>query len=253
MTAVVVVHRDAHLLVLAKPARLPTTHPDGGDCLVARAEALDPEAPHLHASSRLDAEVTGLVTFARTKQANDALRTARREGRYGRLYLAITATGGDAAVGGEWHDAIAIDPRDPRKRVAVRDGTLGAKSASTLVAHRARAGALTLLELRPQTGRTHQLRVHAAAHGLPLFGDVHYGGPKRSVLPNGRVLTAQRTMLHCAALRLPAVTTPGELVLHLQPPEDFQALWTGAGGSPEALALRPADPQLAGSAESAGP
>ena len=54
---VTVVHRDPHLLVLSKPPRLPTTHPSGGDCLVRRATALDPDAPHLHASSRLDAEV----------------------------------------------------------------------------------------------------------------------------------------------------------------------------------------------------
>jgi len=233
-----VVHRDDHLLVLFKPARLPTTHPRGGDCLVARAAALDPEAPQLHATSRLDAEVTGLVTFARTKRANAALREARRAKAYHRLYLALTAAGtlGEAT---RWEEAIAIDPVDPRRRIT-GDGSR-AKAALTTARPRATASPLALLELRPQTGRTHQLRVHAAAHGLPLFGDVHYGGDKRAVLPNGRVLTARRTMLHCAALELPAVDGGGRLALRSDPPDDFGRLWLGAGG--DEMLLEPGDAQ----------
>ncbi len=235
-----VVHRDAHLLVLFKPARLPTTHPSGGDCLVARAARIDPDAPRLHATSRLDAEVTGLVTFARTRVANDALRKARREHRYHRLYLALTDREGldepDA-----WTEPIGIDPNDPRRRVPAAGPD--AKAARTRASRRATAGPLALLELRPETGRTHQLRVHAAAHGLALFGDVHYGGEKRAVLPNGRVLTARRTMLHCAALDLPAITGQGHLSLRCDPPRDFARLWTGAGGDATALEPGPAQPK----------
>ncbi len=233
-----VVHRDDHLLVLFKPARLPTTHPSGGDCLVERAKAIDPDAPRLHATSRLDAEVTGLVTFARTKRANAVLREARKAKTYHRLYLALTAAG-TLDADARWADPIALDPSDPRRRV-VGDGA-GTKAALTTAAARAVAGPLALLELRPQTGRTHQLRVHAAAHGLPLFGDRHYGGDKRAVLPNGRVLTARRTMLHCAALDLPAVDGGAPLALRCPPPRDFARLWTGAGGD-EGL-LEPGDAQ----------
>tara|TARA_B100001750_G_scaffold20377_1_gene13831 strand:+ start:2708 stop:3418 length:711 start_codon:yes stop_codon:yes gene_type:complete len=232
---VTVVHRDAHLLVLSKPPRLPTTHPSGGDCLVRRATALDPDAPHLHASSRLDAEVTGMVTFARTKRANEALRRARREGRYGRLYLALAIAPDAPTLADAWTEAIAMDPADPRRRRAVPPGTADAKASRTHPALRAHVGPLALLALRPQTGRTHQLRVHAAAHGLPLFGDVHYGGEKRLVLPDGRVLTARRTLLHCAALTLPRVEGTGELHLRLPPPPDFARPWTTVGGDPAAL------------------
>ncbi len=85
-----VAHRDAALLILEKPSGLPTTSlPGGGEALTDVAVRLDPDAPALHASSRLDAEVTGLVTFARTKAANAALLEARRRGRYGRRYLAL--------------------------------------------------------------------------------------------------------------------------------------------------------------------
>lgn len=233
-----VVHRDDHLLVLFKPARLPTTHPRGGDCLVARAQALDPDAPKLHATSRLDAEVTGLVTFARTKAANAALREARRAKAYHRLYLALTTHPLDAPA--RWTDPIAIDPADPRRRVTGEGD--GAKDAATLAAPRSTAGPLSLVELRPETGRTHQLRVHALAHGLPLFGDVHYGGDKRAVLPNGRVLTARRTMLHCAALDLPAVEG-APLALRCEPPRDFTRLWTGAGGDAAFLEAGDAQPK----------
>lgn len=233
-----VIHHGPHLLVLLKPARLPTTHPSGGDCLVARAALIDPDAPRLHVTSRLDAEVTGLVTFARTRLANDTLRAARREHRYHRLYLALANGPLDAPA--VWDDPIGIDPSDPRRRLPTGPD---AKAARTRAAPRANAGPLSLLELRPETGRTHQLRVHAAAHGLALFGDVHYGGDKRAVLPNGRVLTARRTMLHCAALDLPTVAGDGRLRLACAPPRDFERLWAGAGGNAEALEPGAAQPK----------
>lgn len=235
-----VVHRGEHLLVLYKPPRLPTTHPSGGDCLVARAAAIDPTAPRLHATSRLDAEVSGMVTFARTRRGNDALRAARRQHAYHRLYLALSARGGPAAPA-RWSEPIAIDPADPRRRVP--GAGADAKPARTEAEVRDAAGPLTLLALRPVTGRTHQLRVHAAAHGHPLFGDVHYGGDKRAVLPNGRVLTARRTMLHCAALDLPNVDGEGRLRLPCPPPPDFEKLWVVAGGDPTQLAPGPAQPK----------
>ena len=142
---VTVVHRDAHFLVLSKPPRLPTTHPTGGDCLVRRAATLDPDAPHLHASSRLDAEVTGMVTFARTKRANEALRRARHEGRYGRLYLALAMAPDAPTLAEAWTEAIAMDPADPRRRRAVPAGTADAKESRTHPTLRAHVGPLALL------------------------------------------------------------------------------------------------------------
>lgn len=234
-----VVHRDDHLLVLFKPAGLPTTHPSGGDCLVHRAAAIDPDAPRLHATSRLDAEVTGLVTFARTRRANAALREARAAGTYHRLYLALATTPLEGPA--RWDAPIAIDPADPRRRVIANRSN--AKASLTLARPRATAGPLALLELRPQTGRTHQLRVHAAHGGASLFGDVHYGGAKRAVLPSGLVLTARRTMLHCAALDLPAVDGGAPLALRCPPPVDFARLWTRAGGAEGALEPGGAQPK----------
>jgi 23S rRNA-/tRNA-specific pseudouridylate synthase len=117
MTDVRVLHRDADLLVLYKPAGLATTSPDGRNCLTEIAAQLDPSAPRLHASSRLDAEVTGLVTFARTTRAIEGLLAARRAGEYERYYLGL-ATGPLEPATGELDWAIDRDPRDPRKRIA---------------------------------------------------------------------------------------------------------------------------------------
>lgn len=228
-----VVHRDHHLLVVDKPSGLPTTAPGGGDCLVARVRGLDPDAPRLHPTSRLDAEVSGLVTFARTRHATLALQEARRRHAYRRRYLALTPP--PAQTSGHWEASIGIDPRDPRRR-CVDEGP-ASKPAATRWHRVAVAGPVALLALEPETGRTHQLRVHASDAGLPITGDRHYGGARRVTLTDGRVLSARRTLLHCAGLRLPLLD--GDLVS--EPPDDFMALWVGVGGDPAAVreALRP--------------
>jgi 23S rRNA-/tRNA-specific pseudouridylate synthase len=231
---VAVVHRDQDLLVLFKPAGLATTSPDGSGCLVSAARELDPSAPRMHASSRLDAEVTGLVTFARSDRAIAALMAARREGRYGRFYLGLAARAPEPAEG-EWSWSIAKDPKNPRRRVALPpDDRRGvpARSRYRALALQPRAALLLLL---PQTGRTHQLRVHAAQAGVPLLGDKHYGGATRAVLDDGRVLRAARVMLHCARLELPGIASAAPLVLDAAVPDDMRELYRQLGGEPEAL------------------
>jgi 23S rRNA pseudouridine1911/1915/1917 synthase len=232
-----VVYRDAHLLVLDKPAGIATTAPDDGESLFALARALDPEASQLHPLSRLDTQVTGLVTFARTEAANHFAIEARRRGTLRRRYLGIS-TQAPVTPEGDYHWSIGLDPRDPKKRRALPPEARGAgvKAAHTQYRIRALASRLVAWDLFPRTGRTHQLRVHLSAAGCPLAGDVAYGGPKRLTLPNGRVLTAGRVMLHCAAFRMPHPERPGELIaLELAPPADLQAFWRSAGGDAQVL------------------
>lgn len=233
-----VVYRDEHLLVLDKPVGIATTAPGAGVSLFAQARELDPSAPALHPLSRLDTQVSGLVTFARTARANRLALAARAEGRLRRSYLGLT-TSSPAAHEGSWSAAIALDPRDPKKRRAREQReNADAKPALTRYRVHARAGALVALELWPITGRTHQLRVHASAAGVPLAGDVAYGGVRRITLADGRVLSAGRTMLHCAAFVMPNPAKPSvPIALSLEPPDDMQSLWRAAGGDPSALAL----------------
>ncbi len=236
---IAVVYRDRHLLVVDKPSGLPTTAPGEGDCLVRRVRAIDPGAERLHPTSRLDAEVTGLVTFARTRHATVALQNARQRQAYRRRYLALTPPPRKSS--GRWDEPIALDLRDRRRR-RVGDGP-GSKRAATRWWCLATAGPLALLALEPETGRTHQLRVHASHAGLPIAGDRIYGGNGRVTLPDGRVLSARRTMLHCAGLRLPLVKH--ELVS--EPPEDFMRLWERVGGDAP-IARRALSPSPAASA-----
>lgn len=233
--AIPVAHEDRELLVVLKPPGIATTAPAGGDSLTRRLEAARGAA--LHPTSRLDADVTGLVTYAKGKRAIAALRAARAEGRYHRGYLAIAGAAPEPREG-TWDASIAIHPRDPTLRVASETGERVQRAQTTYVVREAleRAAALWLT---PHTGRTHQLRVHAAHAGVPLLGDVRYGGDKRVVLANGRVITARRTMLHCAWLRLPRIGAAGELELRAGAPDDMCALWTALGGSPDALVSSP--------------
>lgn len=240
-----IVHRDESLLVLCKPPGLPTTSPSAREAtLVKAAEALDPEAPNLHPSSRLDADVSGLVTFARTPQATRYLLDARERGEYRRAYVGLVsaapksaaqaATYGVEGEEGLFDGPIGLDPRDARKRRVAERGDLNARPSSTRYRVLARSPHAALLWLEPITGRTHQLRVHLAHAGSPLLGDRPYGGLPRVVLDDGSAYAARRVMLHCFALRLPALRAAGvdqpARAFERAPLEDLERLAAAAVG-----------------------
>lgn len=227
-----VAYQDADLLVLVKPAGLATTSPSGRDCLVAMAYELDPRAPKLHATSRLDAEVTGLVTFARTERATVLLLEARRRGDYRRRYLAL-ASRAPEPPSGRWDWPISVDRTDKRKRVAGHGPS--ERHAQTEYRTAGVVPGAAALHLFPHTGRTHQLRVHASRAECPLLGDVHYGGPRRVARADGRVVTATRVMLHCAELDLPSLHGAGRLHLVCDAPDDMRDVWSALGGDASAL------------------
>lgn len=239
-----IVHQDHHLLVVSKPPGLATTAPGDGDCLTRRlAERRRVRAGQraIHASSRLDSPVSGLVTYAQTDKAVAALKEARDAGRYRRRYLALSLKTPEPAAG-FWTWPIGLNRRDVRLREVAVPGCERIQEAKTGY-QSSGYGGVVLLTLEPQTGRTHQLRVHASAAGCSLLGDTSYGGDKRVTLDNGRVLSARRVMLHCAQLRIPDVVSGGDLALHLPPAEDFESLFTSLGGAASALkdALIPFD------------
>ena len=222
-------HRDADLLVLDKPSGLATTSPDGRNCLSALAREIDPGAARMHPSSRLDAEVTGIVTFAKTDRAISALLHARKQGQYRRTYVGLASRAPEPAQG-QWRWPIGEDAREPRKRVALpEDSTHGQHALSRYVVAQVLPQAALLL-LFPHTGRTHQLRVHSARAGAPLIGDRHYGGPMHLVLGDGAVVRARRVMLHCAAVSLPAPDGSGVLHLSSPVPDDLRSMFSALGG-----------------------
>ena len=205
-------------LVLDKPAGLLTTPaPDAADSLVGAAQRQRPKSACWHPLSRLDAMVTGAVVFALSDWAIAKAVEVREAGEYRRWYAALAGAPVDGDEG-EWRWRIEDDPRRRHHR---RCGDGPSSVEATTRWRRLGSGArATMLGLVPVTGRTHQIRVHAAKAGLPLLGDVAYGGARRITSDDGSVVSIARVMLHARAVCVPGRASPV-----VSPwPADFAAL-----------------------------
>jgi 23S rRNA-/tRNA-specific pseudouridylate synthase len=242
---VAILHQHAGLVFVSKPAGV-STEPDhaGSNSVVARvAAALGVAVTELHALSRLDAGVTGVVTLARTPAGRSLVDAARRAGRFRRRYLALAARAPEPRDG-TWSGAIAGGARGKRK--VLPQGAEEAQAATTHYRTLAEAEAAffdgrdptparaALLALTPVTGRTHQLRAHAARASAPLLGDASYGGPRRARLPDGRVHALPRVLLHAAWVELEVGAERLRVAAPLPP--DFVATWATLRGDAGALA-----------------
>ncbi|MEO8901468.1 MAG: RNA pseudouridine synthase [Polyangiaceae bacterium] len=195
------------LVFVDKPAGL-QTEPDARttDTLVSRLAAqLGEPAARVHALSRLDTGVSGVVTLGLTADARRMVQEWRERGRFERRYLALSG-GQPELTSGAWRESIGRAAGTLRA-VAGRNAELShtdyAVIASSERAERATPSRVHLLALAPRTGRTHQLRVHCAAHALPLLGDRAYGGASRMISGNGAVTALDRIALHAAWVELP--------------------------------------------------
>lgn len=181
---------------------------------------------------RLDKETSGALVFARTREALHALQKQFRAHRIEREYLALVE--GDIATGGVF-DAPLVRDRGDRRRGVARAGEPGL-SAVTHYRPLERFGKATLLSVRLETGRTHQIRVHFSAAGRPVIGDAVYrrrGGPPQPV-------AAPRQMLHASTLGFEHPET-GKLVRAESPlPPDFATVLRELRRtSPKSPVLRP--------------
>jgi 23S rRNA-/tRNA-specific pseudouridylate synthase len=223
------------LIACAKPAGIPTVpdHRGASHALVAlAAQSIGRKPGELFVTSRLDREVSGVVVFALDPDAEGRLRRAREEGRYARRYVAI-ASAASSSIDVDrpyvWDAPIGAG-KDPLHRAA---GGPDAKPAQTRWAVVARAGTFAMLAVEPQTGRTHQIRVHASHAGAPLLGDRDYGGTSRVTLPNGAIVALARIALHAARVVVPG-KTGDPLVASAPVPADLVRLWSELGGAAEA-------------------
>lgn len=164
---------------------------------------------------RLDKDTSGVMVVARTQHAFEELKRLFQERRVEKTYLALVA-GAPQRSSGMIDAPIGRSPRDPRRR-RVGEGMRGTRTAVTRWRVLERFAGYSLLEVKPETGRMHQIRVHFASIGLPIAGDAVYGG-SRAALPGLR-----RQFLH--ALRIEFSYPPGKRWrLETPLPEDLQSL-----------------------------
>ena len=210
-----VIHADADLLVVDKPAGL-VVHPapsHRGETLVgllgelaAGGEGSRPGIVH-----RLDKDTSGLMIVARNEASQRALAAQIKRREVVREYLALVEGGLESRIG--TIDAPLGRDRRRRTRQAVRGA--GEREARTHFEVIEVLPADTLVRARLETGRTHQVRVHFAAIGHPLAGDPEYGGKSRHGL--------SRQFLHSARLSFHHPTTGKEMTFESPLPEDLQA------------------------------
>lgn len=206
------IHLDEHILVVDKPAGL-SVLPDGWE----------PEAPYLvkllekkygkiWIVHRLDKVTSGVMVFARSAEAHRALNRQFEQHEVEKIYHAFVE--GDPA----WAQKDCKMPLRTnvghKHRTAVDDKR--GKSAETYfkVLKRFQAGAL--LEARPLTGRTHQIRAHLFALGYPLLGDVLYGAQKTELI--------ERPALHARALTFSHPQSGERVTFRVPYPEDMEKL-----------------------------
>jgi 23S rRNA pseudouridine1911/1915/1917 synthase len=212
-----VLWEDPHGLAVAKPAGLLTQGPKGGEVTLEvlvrqHLRPDDPASVYLGTVHRLDRPVSGVVLWAKTPKAarrwaeQFANRLARKE------YWAIVEVQADSSrlePSGTWDDRLAPPDTLGRARV-VEPGGPGSAHALTrfeVGESKVMPECTAWLKLRPETGRTHQLRAQAAARGLPIVGDVTYGAARS--FPSGIALHARSLIVeHPISRRTIVVEAP---------------------------------------------
>ena len=223
-----IVYRDEHLLVIDKPAGL-VVHPAAGNpdgTLQNALLHLDPAAGRLPRAGivhRLDKDTTGLMVVARTPLAHRRLVEALQARHIHREYRALVV--GSPTAGGRVEAPIGRHPVHRTRMAVVASG----KPAVTHYRVAERFRIHTLLEVRLETGRTHQIRVHMAHLGMPLVGDPVYGG--RLKLPPGAdeatrqaLAGFRRQALHACRLELEHPASGESMAWEAPLPEDLTRL-----------------------------
>ncbi len=205
----VVIHHDPHIVVVDKPGGLlavPGRGPDKQDCVVNRVRRLFPESIEQPAVHRLDMDTSGLMVLALTTGAHRVLNRQFEERKVGKNYIALL----DGVVEGETGEirlSFRLDPDNrPYQVFDPVHGKIGISRWRRLGVENGR----TRVEFAPLTGRTHQLRLHAAhplGLGVPIVGDRLYG--------NGK--PGEPMLLHAAGLSFHHPAS-GELLLFQSPP-----------------------------------
>ena len=207
---------DEHLLVIDKPAGV-VVHPGAGHRSGTLVQALagrvagGPDRERPGVVHRLDRDTSGLLVLARSEPVHAALQAALRERGIVREYLALVE-GRPAARKGTIDAPLG---RDRRARTRMSTDTDDPRDAVTHFEVERNLPSSTLLRLRLQTGRTHQIRAHLLAIGHPIAGDPEYGRPRQ--------LGLDRQFLHAARLAFEHPVTGAAVDVRSPLPDDLEA------------------------------
>ncbi|MBW2523455.1 MAG: RluA family pseudouridine synthase, partial [Deltaproteobacteria bacterium] len=220
---------QAGLLVVYKPAGWASEPTPRSSRSVVTELAAARGGGTVHAASRLDVGVSGLMLCSVDRSGARLVERLRRDRKIRRRYVALLA--GRLPPQGSWTTALGRS-RNGAGRVrstATAAETKNARTDFVTVATASDVLPVSLVVLELFTGRLHQIRAHAATAQAPVLGDRRYGGPSSVALADGRVLAMDRLALHAAHLQvgdLLSVTAP--------PPPPLRDWWAHIGGEARA-------------------
>ena len=227
-----ILFQDEALLVVNKPAGLPVL-PDGYHPELPYLRGLlEVEFGRLWVVHRLDKETSGVIVLARTAEAHRHLNRQFEGRQVSKVYHAL-ATGSPG-----WEEksfSLPLRPDGDRRHRTVPDPRRG-KTALTDFRVLDRFEGCTLLEAIPRTGRTHQIRAHLVALGLPILGDALYGGGEGLQLPGDETADAwlmHRMALHARSLELLHPSTGLPVRFEAPYPDDLAAALEHLRGLPD--------------------
>jgi 23S rRNA pseudouridine955/2504/2580 synthase len=215
-----ILFEDESIIVLNKPSGFAVHGGTGSNSgVIEGLRQLRPQAKFLELAHRLDKETSGCLIIAKKRTALNALHEMFRGDGLQKTYLALLA--------GQWQRKKLVVTQPLLKNVADSGGkkvviSTAGKSAETLFRRMELFKDLTLVEASPKTGRTHQIRVHAAWLGHAIIGDAHYGDEQTNAVFKKRGY--HRLFLHALRLTFPHPITGEVLNIHAPLPKNLTDL-----------------------------
>ncbi len=207
-----VLYEDNHCLAVDKPAGWSSTHFQGRDETMdlavkryLKTKYHKPGKVFLGVVQRLDRPVSGVLLFARTSKAAARLTEQFRQRTVDKIYWTVVE--GDPEPAGTLEDWLLREP-DEKRSAVVRQQTPGARKAVLQFRKQAQADGLSWLEIRPQTGRRHQIRVQFAQRGYPIYGDIRYGSAQEL---DGTIALHARSLTFLHPVRQEPITLTAEV------------------------------------------
>ena len=220
-----IVYEDAGLIVIHKPAGM-VVHPAAGHTSGTLVNALLAHFPELRDVGeenrsgivhRLDRDTSGLILVAKTRAAHENLQRQFKSRSVAKVYVALVE-GHLAPPQGLIDVPIGRDKQQRKRMAAILDGRPSRTAFKAIEFFDKGGQHYTLVEVRPQTGRTHQIRVHLAWLKFPIVGDTVYGRRRKTTLP------LRRHFLHAQSLTFRLPSTGQEVTFTAPLPSDLAAV-----------------------------